>query len=327
MLPTFETPTVRIRVALSLCVLVAALLVSLPVLAQRDAVIAGKVVDPDGNPVANALVVITSSDRGDSRELRTGDDGNFLGRGFRAAEKYVVSVQAEGFGVAQQSVRSSLGMNTVDFTMAPAAPNANVDYEALNALYDQGFKAWQEQNWPEAERVMSELLEGIEPLEGEDVATMRSSATEVLGVAFLEQGKTDESIAVFQSVVDTDPDSLSGHTWLAQGYTRKGDYEKASEHLQTAAQLAPENAEVQYNSGAVLLQIGEVEPGIAAMERAIELRPEFPVAYKNLGYAYLRVQKYAEAIEMLETYLEQSPEAPDRADVQGMIETIRSQIQ
>lgn len=305
----------------------ATLFVSPPADAQRDAVIAGRVVDVDGNPVTGAVIVVTSADRGDSRELRTDDEGNFMGRGFRPAENYVVQVQAEGFAGMQQDLRTSLGTNTADFTLPRADPNAGVDYEALNALYDEGFKAWQAQDWPEAERLMVELLDGMATLVGDDVETMRRSATEVLGVAYLEQGQHDASIATFESLLEMDPDSLTAHTWLGQGYTRKGDYETAAPHLRRAAELAPDSPEVQYNAGAVLLQIGEVEDGIAAMERSIELRPDFPVARKNLAYAYLRVEKYAEAIAMLESYLELSPDAPDRADIEGMIEALKAQIQ
>lgn len=316
-------------VALAVAATLLSVLFAGPALAQRDAVIAGKVIDPDGNPVAGATVVVLSADRGDSRELRTDDDGEYMGRGFRPAENYVIQVQADGFAPVQQDLRTSLGMNTSDFVLPPANPNAGieVDYDRLNSLYDEGFKAWQEQNWPEAERLMAELLAGIAPLQGDEVETMRSSATEVLGVALLEQDKTEESIEVFEGILETDPDSVTAHTWLGQGYSRSGDFEQAAMHLTRATELSPEDAALHYNAGAVLVQVGRVEEGIALIEQAIVIRPEFPIAHKNLGYAYLRVEKYAEAIEMLETYLEQSPDAADAADVQGMIEAIRAQIE
>lgn len=294
--------------------------------AQRDGVVAGRILDSEGNPVAGVRVLVVSLERGDERELQTDDEGNYMGRGFRP-ENYAVRVHADGFAPAEAQVRVRLGMNTVDFTLTPeSTAGPGVDYEGLNALYDQGFKAFQRKDWPAAQAAISELLADLGEVEGEEAATMRKSAYEILGVAHLEQGQVDESITVYETLLAIDADSLAGHTWIAQAFTRKGDYQSAAVHLKRAAELAPDDSNVQYNAGAVMLQIGEVEAGIAAMERALELRPDFPVARKNLGYAYLRTQEYEKSLAMLKGYLEQLPDAPDRAEIEQMIKALEEQI-
>lgn len=299
----------------------------------QDGVVAGRVTDHEGNPIAGARVLVISPERGDQRELRVDENGEFMGRGFRP-ENYIIRAEADGYGPIEQEMRVSLGMNTVDFVLPPGNMRPDVDYEGLNELYDKGFQAYEaaavsgsEEDWAVAESSLVELLEGIEDLEGEDVALIRLSALQILGVSQLSLQKVDASIATFDTLLEADPDNLAGHTWIGQGYTRKGEYEKASEHLSRAAELAPDDPDVQYNAGAVLLQIGEIEAGIVAMERALELRPQFPVARKNLGYAYLRTEEYEKAIEMLEGYLEMEPEAADRAEIEQMLEALRAQIQ
>lgn len=330
--PTDIGKSARRFLPMVLAVLAVALLPAGDVLAQRDGVVAGQVTDTSGNPIAGATVLVISADRGDQRELETDEEGQFMGRGFRP-ENYVVRVSAEGYQTMEEEVRVRLGMNTVDMVLPPGNMRPDVDVEGLNQLYDAGFKAYQAatasnapEDWARAESSLTELLDGLGDLEGEDVAVMRLSARQILGVAQLNLEKYDESIATFEDILVTDADNLAAHTWIGQAYTRQGQYESAAEHLRRAAELAPDDPDVQYNAGAVMLQIGEIEPGIAAMERAVELRPEFPVARKNLGYAYLRVEEYQKAIEMLESYLAQSPDAADRADVEQMIEALRAQI-
>lgn len=291
--------------------------------AQRDAVIAGKVTDQQGNPIANAVIQIMSPERGNSRELRTTSNGEYIGRGFRI-EVYVVRVLADGYDPVEQQVKTNLGMNTVDVTLAVSRPD--VDYEGLNALYQDGFSAYENERWSQAAEQMEELLAGIEGLDSEEAGVMRLSATEILAQAQVNQGLEDEAIATYQHLAELDSDSLAAHSWLGDLYTRKQDFETAAPYLKRAAELSPDDAAIQYNAGAIMLQVGDVEGAIAAMERAVELRPDFPLALKNLGYAYLRTQEYAKSIEALQKYLDASPDAPDRADVEGMIEALKAQI-
>ncbi len=292
--------------------------------AQRDAVIAGKVVDRAGDPIANATVQIISPDRGDSRELRTNNNGEYIGRGFWI-EVYVIRVLADGYQGKEQELKTNLGMNTVDVTLATAQPEA--DYEGLNKLYQDGLSAYQDEEWPRAASLMTELLGGMEGLDSEEAMTMRRSAHEILAQAQVQQGQEDEAIESYKRLAELDSDSLTANSWLGDLYTRRQEFETAASYLKRAAELSPDDASIQYNAGAIMVQVGDVESGIAAMERAIVLRPEFSLALKNLGYAYLRTQEYAKSVAALEKYLELSPDAADRADVEGMIEALKAQIQ
>ena len=95
-----------------------------PVYAQRDGVIAGRVMDVNGNPIAGATVTVLSIERGDERTFETDEDGNYYGRGYRS-DRFLVTMSAEGFRSQQQEVKVNFGMNTVDGVLATAlAPSA-----------------------------------------------------------------------------------------------------------------------------------------------------------------------------------------------------------
>jgi len=315
------------KTAVVAAVLLALALTPATALAQRDAVIAGKVVDQEGNPIANALVQVYSTDRGDVRDLHANDKGEYIGRGFRP-EVYRIRVTADGYATVEQEVKFDFGMNTVDVTMQVAYAGPDVDYGELNSLYDSTFKAFQAQDWQKARDGAATLIDGIAEIQTDEAAQMRESALAILGSSNTELGDNAAATDAYEKLVAINPDSPDGNWGLGSAYAREGDFDKALPYMRKAAELAPDNASVQYNAGAVMMQVNDVEGGIAAMERAIELRPEFPLARKNLGYAYLRqgAEGYPKAVEMLQSYLDQMPDAADRADIEGMIAMLKEQI-
>lgn len=317
----------RVRfIAVPAVVSVLVLGVATPVLAQRDGVIAGKVTGADGQPVEGARVIIISVDRGDQREFRTDSGGDYMARGFRP-EEYLVQVEAEGYGAAQEQLKVNFGTNTVDFQLVVATAQPDVDFAALNALYEEGYNAYEVEDWARAEAVLTQLISGMEGVTGDEAVRMRESSYEILGRSYLELGDNESAVTAYRAMLEINPDSVSGHAWISQALTRDQRFEEALPHLRRGVELAPDDASLQYNAGAVMLQLNEVEEGIAAMERAVELRPEFPLARKNLGYAYLRTQEFDKAIELLKSYLELAPEAPDRAEVEQMIAALEAQQQ
>jgi len=302
-----------------------------PAYAQRDGVLAGRVSDVDGNPLAGATVAIFSPDRGDTRTLETDENGDYMGRGFRT-DTYVVTISADGYQAMQQQVKVNFGMNTVDASLATAVAPSNVNYDDINGMYQAGFAAYEGQDWAAARDAMAPLIAALEGLAGDEADVMRTSSLEILGRSYLELDDLDASIATYEQLLAIVPDSIPGHAWKSQAHVRKQDFDGALPHVRRAAELAPDDAAMQYNAAAILLQIGEVEDGIAAMERAVELRPEFALAKKQLGYAYLRLgaddaSYYTKAIEQLRAYVELAPDAPDRADVEGMITALEAQVQ
>lgn len=302
------------------------MLLATPAAAQSDARLGGRVVDADGNPIANATITVYSINRGDSRTIKSNEEGDYAGRGFRI-EVYRVRVEAEGYNPQEQDVKLNFGTNVVDATLMVAVAQPDVDFGTLNGLYQTAFAAYTDKDWPLAETAVRDLFDGMGEFESEESITMRKSALEVLAMAILQQGRTDEAIATYEELLALDPDSLPANTWIAQAYASKNDYEGALKYLRRAAELAPDDSSVQYNTGATLVQTGNVEEGIVMIERALELRPDFPLATKTIGFAYAQTGEYAKAVAALNAYLEYAPEdATDRAEIQGMIEALESMI-
>ena len=305
------------------------LTIASPVRAQgiADCSLGGKIINTDGIPIPGAKIMVTDPEYGRERTLTADENGEFQGRGFYATLDYNVRVEAEGYDtVYSNGIRLVHGDNTYDAVLAPGAPVDLVDYDALNELYEDGFAAYEAKDWTTMRSTLDELLDGMKPVSGDDVDQMRVSAHEILALGSFEQGDYDATLASTTEMLRLRPDSLSGHQLASQAYTAQRDFEGALPHLRAAAAQSLDNAELQYNAGAVMLQLQQVEEGIEHMERALALRDDFPVARKNLGFAYLQTKEYAKSITMLEGYLEALPEAPDRENIEQMILALNAQI-
>lgn len=302
---------------------------ALPAMAQgvADCSLGGKIIDTHGTPIPGARVIITDPEYGRERTLTADDNGEFQGRGFYATLDYNLRVEAEGYDTVYNSgIRFSHGPNTYDAVLALGVPADLVDYSGLNDLYEVGFAAYEAEDWATAKSTLEELLEGLKPVSGEDVDTMKVSAHEILALSSYQQGDYEGTLASTAEMLKVKPHSLSAHQLAAQVYTAQKDFEAALPHLRQAAAQSLDNAELQYNAGAVMLQLQHVEEGVAHMERALSLREDFAVARKNLGYAYLQTQEYDKSIAMLEGYLEQAPDAPDRENIEQMILALKQQL-
>ena len=61
----------------------------------------------------------------------------------------------------------------------------------------------------------------------------------VLGTAYRNTGRYDESIQTFQACIDNFPDWVYSHTGLAVSYGLKGDHRAAAEKVKDILQLDP----------------------------------------------------------------------------------------
>jgi tetratricopeptide (TPR) repeat protein len=287
--------------------------------------------DPPSDTMLPSTVTVLSLERGDSRTFQTDEEGDYYGRGYRT-DRYLVTMAAAGFQGQQQEVKVNFGMNTVDGRLATAVAPSDVSYDDINGLYQAGFSAYEQEDWVAARDAMAPMIAALAGMSGEEADTMRASGLEVLGRAQFEVGEYEAAIATYERLLEIDPDSVAAHAWKSQTHVRMQDFEAALPHVRRAAALAPDDAAMQYNAAVILLQTDAIDEGIVAMERAVELRSDFPLARKQLGYAYLRLggqdpSYYEKALASLREYLELAPEAADRAEVEGMIAALETQIQ
>lgn len=82
---------------------------------------------------------------------------------------------------------------------------------------------------------------------------------------------------------------------------------EALEPMQRAAQLAPADAEVQYNLGTILKKLGRLDEAAVALERAVALQSNHLLAYNNLGNVLRDIGRLKEAETILRQAIALNP--------------------
>ena len=95
-----------------------------------------------------------------------------------------------------------------------------------------------------------------------------------------------EAVSFLERAQARFPENEDVQTMLLNAYTASGQIEQAVERYSVAAQNRPTDPTIQYNYGALLLQLERYDEAIAQLTRATELDRSNSNAYYNLGAAY-----------------------------------------
>ena len=95
----------------------------------------------------------------------------------------------------------------------------------------------------------------------------------------------------------------SGFVWKALGVALKMQGKDARAAMQRAANLAPGDAEAQFNLGNAHKDAGDFSAATACYRRALALRPGFALAHNNLGLAFLGQGIHDQALASFEAAL------------------------
>jgi len=179
------------------------------------------------------------------------------------------------------------------------------------------------------------------------------------GIDLFNEGKYQESIPVFQTIVEKFPDAYIvymniGHSYFqmenydeAEKYylqvlerepghantliglgniaMNRGDTEKAMEYYNKIEFEKIEDPTVLYNVGTIFYNNSKFDEALKYYQKAVEVQDDFLDAIYQLGLTYLTKGNNAEALAQFERYLEISPDSPKAAQVQGFIDYLKKQ--
>lgn len=118
--------------------------------------------------------------------------------------------------------------------------------------------------------------------------------------AFVAQQKYGEAIVQYRNALQQDPRFGEARLKLAETYVKLGDVRNGGREYIRAADLLPQNADVQLKAASYLLLSRQFEDAKVRAQKALELEPKNAAALTVLGNALAGLKDPEEAIEQLE---------------------------
>jgi tetratricopeptide (TPR) repeat protein len=142
----------------------------------------------------------------------------------------------------------------------------------------------------------------------------------------------DESLKLYQQMVNDDPKDVQSQLRISQIYRQKGDFAKAQAASDKAKVLDPDNLEIRYNEVNLLEAEGKLPQAITAMKDMLDAtaKTNYSDAQKNnrvvlmerLGSLYRANEQYPEAVAAFQQIGVLEPDMGARSEAQ-VIDTYR----
>jgi protein O-mannosyl-transferase len=118
-----------------------------------------------------------------------------------------------------------------------------------------------------------------------------------LGVLLFERGAPDDAISHYRAALRSAPDDAYTHANLGNAYLYEGRHAEAIAEYQAALRIDPQLAEAHNSYGKALAATGRVDDAIAEYTTALRLKPDDAEAHNNLGNALAAQGQVAPALE------------------------------
>jgi cellulose synthase operon protein C len=170
------------------------------------------------------------------------------------------------------------------------------------------------------------LFNGKKDLPGAEAALRKAiqfdknnvDALEKLGKVQVQEGSSDQALALYQQSVKDNPREVSLYILCGELYEAKKNWEQAKAMYQQALSISPENPLASNNLAYVILeQGGNVDVAMGMAQTARRGMPDSPNAADTLGWAYYQKGIYQSAISQFQEALRLTEKrgGPDDADV------------
>ena len=143
------------------------------------------------------------------------------------------------------------------------------------------------------------------------------------GDGYLAEGRLAEAIIEYRNAVQIDPAFGVARKQLGVAYERNGDAALAFQEFVRAADLLPDDIDIQITAGSYLVAAGRAEDALGRAEVALELQPDHIPAYVLRGNALAGLRSFDEAIEAIEEAIRLDPERGATFAQLGNVELLR----
>lgn len=151
------------------------------------------------------------------------------------------------------------------------------------------------------------LVEEEAKTDSKELATLKDDLKQ-LATLYVKADRRDDAIAVFNRVLEIDPNDLEAQNNLAALIASTGDIEALIEAREKVREQDPQNSQVRFELGKMYFDRGEYEKAIERFKEFLALSPNDIGAMEFVGTSYQRLDKFNEAIAEFKKILDTQPQ-------------------
>jgi tetratricopeptide (TPR) repeat protein len=141
----------------------------------------------------------------------------------------------------------------------------------------------------------------------------------MLGLAYLQDQKLEQSQAALEQAVQLDPKSSAGYLTLGACLNQQKDYAGAEKALLTGLGLEPESPEGHYELAKTYWAQRRWQEAVPHAEKAEELQPQVPGVHVLMGNILLQKRDTPGALKEFNEYLRLDPQGSMSGSVRAMV--------
>jgi tetratricopeptide (TPR) repeat protein len=179
------------------------------------------------------------------------------------------------------------------------------------------------------------------------------------GIDLFNEGKYEESIGVYQKIVETFPEAYIIYLNIGHSYFQLDNYEEAEKNYLKVLESDPQNVDallgvgncymnrgetekatewynkieiekikdpvVLYNVGTIYYNGSRFEDALKYYQKSVEIQEDFLDGRYQLGLTYLAMGKNSEAVTEFETYLKFDPDSSRAGQVRNFLDYLKKQ--
>ncbi len=293
---------------------------ALPAAAQG--MIQGTVVDPQGQPVEGAKIVIEQTD-GVNRRFETKSDkkGSFIQIGLQSAS-YKVTAEKDKLGTATANTRvSQRGPANVRLIIGGGAgndPGVAAKTAELRKAFDDGVALSRAGKYDESIEAFNRALA---------VNAKCQDCYYNIGFAYSQKKELDKAEENYKKALEVKPDYAEAYNGLANIYNTQRKFDEAAAASAKASELssaqpgalAGGNADSLYNQGVILWNSGKIADAKKQFEAAIAANANHAESHYQLAMALVNEGNLAGAAAEFNTYLKLAPEGSNAATAKALV--------
>lgn len=151
------------------------------------------------------------------------------------------------------------------------------------------------------------------------------SLTEVIYLSiskfYFKIGKEEQSKKVLLQLIEKNPKSYYGHKALAEKYEANGELEIATEEYIRAANIKPQDNNIQYKIADLFNKTGKQNEAVKILNELLQKKPEWEDASLLLGDILYEQERFKEAVNVYLDAIQYHPENYDLYYNLGMVYT------